>query len=111
MEASSREVKCPAVQIFKITKYSIFYFHCISYINVKVKFTSGNLRVFKFRKYFHFVKTFSLFLLGWILQINICILTRCMFPRVYILTVWLPVMIVVPIRNKHALVLDIRTYV
>lgn len=64
MEANLREVERPDVQILKITKYSIFYFHCISYINVKVKFTSGNLRVFKFRKYFHFVKTFSLFLLG-----------------------------------------------
>jgi hypothetical protein len=111
MEACVRW-KSPAVQIFKIPKYSIFYFHCISYINVNVKFTSGNLRVFKFRKYFHFVKTFlSLFLLGWILQINICILTRCMLLRVYILTVWPRVMMVVPIRNKHALVLDIRTYV
>lgn len=106
MESSLREVKCPAVQILKITKYSIFYFHCTSYINVKEKFTSGSLRVFKFRKYFHFVKTFSLFLLGCILQINIC-----MFSRVYILTAWLPVMIVVPIRNKQALVLGIRTYV
>jgi hypothetical protein len=67
--------------------------------------------VFKFRKYFHFVKTFSLFLLGRILQINICILTRSTCLGVYILTVWLRVMIVVPIRNKHALVLDIRTYV